>query len=85
MHGIIIQYSYIDCTVMSCFTSLAYTYIIIIVMITDHGLDLKGQLIAPNNYKLYTYLSCMNTFTLGRGDVHRYDVEVYCTIDKIVV
>ena len=68
---------------MSCYTLLVGIHII--VMIT--GLDLKVQLVAPNNYKLYTYLPvCKHIyFGPGRGDVHCYDVEVYSTIDIIVV
>ena len=73
-----------DCTVMSCFTGLAGIYIIIV---TITGLDLKVQLVAPNNYKLYTYPPVCKHIHLGpgRGDVHCYDVEVYSTIDIIVV
>ena len=61
-YGIIIMAK--DCTVTSCFTRLAGIYIIIV---TITGLDLKVQLVAPNNYKLYTYLPVCKHIHLGLG------------------
>ena len=64
-----------------------FSWYIYIIIVTITSLDLKVHLVAPNNYELYTYLPVCKRIYLGPGwgDVHCFDVEVYSTIDIIVV